>query len=270
MFLTDSLHIGDLNTWATQLVNTKSFTQIQSNVYVWMSRGCSVLSILRNHYLNKSDLKAIQKPWLPPWCSSCRQWGHSDKNCAQNKTDVLVEKKKTDLQTDVLVEKKKTDLQTDAQIIQNQSSSGTPQLEETSSSPASEDTATLETDNSVVAAAAENTTTDVETKTDAGWSVVQRTGRSAVPQAIDLTVSSQSRTSHTYDDDSMAISPSRYDALKTISEDGEEEGEITESGEESNTAQTAGKNLETHKPMIARGSQTRSKSQKKQMTNRAE
>lgn len=122
-----------------------------------------------------------------------------------------------------------------------------------------------EADESVI----ENENAEVETETDAGWSVVQRNGKAATTQAPVHETSPSSSGNQTDKEGNVPISPSRYDAMKTISEEDEEEGEILESDEENSKAEVAGLNLEAPKHMFGGGSQTRSKSNKKKLSNRA-
>lgn len=109
---------------------------------------------------------------------------------------------------------------------------------------------------------------DTEKGNDVGWSVVQRNGKSSVPNGNDISISPPSRVLLADGKGSSSFSPSRFDALHTITEDDEEEVEIKTSGEDTQKSETDDANFIKKKPISGGGNRSRTKSYKKQLFNR--
>lgn len=184
------------------------------------------------------SLIQVHYPWLPSRCNTCEQWGHTMKDCTLNRTSM--------------------EKQNEEAVLPTNTPTATQSSESKAKNDSGSDTTSDEAEKSLTEVVAKGFSG--ETEEAAGWSTVQRTGKSS-PSRTSPSILPPGTIQLPSEKDLTTFSPTRYDALKGIAEDEEEEGEITEHHDEHNLTDSIGKHVNKTIKTTAGGSRTRSKNQ---------
>ncbi|CAN7074340.1 unnamed protein product, partial [Brassica oleracea var. botrytis] len=224
-FIGDSPHMGSVHATVNRIWSSP---KAGSKIDVQFTEKNTVLFRIDNNQMRTREgierEIAVSFPWLPPRCTVCRRWGHKGQDCS-GKDIILLKKavggentKSVGVPSDIVKESGNEDLEAitpiptraeDAEHTTRQESSGDHRLQ------AREESHGIQL--------IEPTTESFHASDSGKWESGHE-GKKWADLRGTLSMK-RAQTTHTEDEERIAISPSRFSPLQDIEEEGEEEME---------------------------------------------